>query len=412
MDQKPIGHWAWIVLSLSFANFFVAYSIRLGYSILLPEMSKSLSLTKAQGGLIFSFFFFAYLLFSPFAGNLTDRLGARKVVCVFSIVLASGTTLMGKISSFWGGVAFFTIAGIGASALYAPLISVVLLWFSEKRRGISLGILQMGSALGMGAMGILLPILVLNFGWRFSWYFLGGSMLVLAFMNGLFLRSSPREINLISRSSDHRGLKEWEGGEKSDYREVFRLHLFWIIGFSYFFISASFYAIYTFLVMYAVREIGISYSLASGFVTMMAIAGLLGAPTMLHLSDQIGRRKTILICHLSIFLSAFGLILSRGSVAGIMASMGGLGFFSHPIWPLYGACAKDYFKGNMTGTIVGLWTIFYGVGGIIAPTVAGYLADQTETFRHSFVFAMILVSFSSFFMILMKEKNALNPSRP
>jgi len=95
---------------------------------------------------------------------------------------------------------------------------------------------------------------------------------------------------------------------KATYQEIFRLRLFWMIGISYLFISASFYAIFTFIVMYGVMEIGVSHATASGLVTQMSLSGLLGAPVMLFVSDSIGRKKTILLCQLFIFLSGFGLI--------------------------------------------------------------------------------------------------------
>lgn len=404
MDKKPTLHLAWIVLAICFANFIVTYSIRFGYGIILPQMSQSLSLTKAQGGLIYSSYFFAYLLFSPILGNLTDRMGARKVIAFFSIFLALGTTLMGKTSSFWWGLFFFAISGLGASAVYSPVMSLVQRWFGGRTRGIALGILQMGSALGMGLMGIILPMFVSTFGWRSSWYLLGGSMFVLFFINALYLRSDPRELRLTPWGNG----PGWEGqmkeGKEVYYREILRLRLFWIIGISYLFTSAVFYAIFTFIVMYGVTEIGISHSIASGFITMMAFAGFCGSPTVLHISDRIGRKKAILLCQASIFLSTLGLILSKGNVTGLIVSVSALGFFFHPIWPLYAACAKDYFKENVTGTIIGIWTIFYGVGGIFAPAIAGYLADKTETFIYSFAFAMVLVLISSFFMILAREK--------
>lgn len=404
MDQKPIFHWAWVILTICFGNFFLTYSIRLGYAILLPQMSESLSLTKAQGGLIYSFFFFTYLLFSPVLGYVNDRIGARKVIGGFSVFLALGAALMGRIFSFWGGAFFFAMAGVGAAAVYSPIISLVQRWFGERRRGIALGILQMGSALGMGSMGILLPMLVSKFGWRSCWYLLGGSMLALVFINGFYLRSDPRESGFLPWGNGPGTVGRGEEEKEVHYQEVLKLWLFWIIGISYLFTSASFYVIFTFIVMYGVTEVEISHSIASGLITMMALAGLLGAPIMLHLSDRIGRKKAILLCHLFIFLSGSCLVLSKGSVAGLIAAVGGLGFFFHPIWVLYGACAKDYFEENLTGTIVGLWTLFYGVGGIVAPAVAGYLADRTETFIYSFVFAIVLISISSLFMTLAKEE--------
>jgi sugar phosphate permease len=410
MERKPIFHWAWITLAIGVANFFTIFSVRLGYGILLPQMSNSLSLTKAQGGLIYSFFFFAYLFFSPIFGNLNDRIGSRKVIGFFSIFTALGTALMGIMSSFWSGVLFFTIAGFGTAALYSPIVSLIQRWFGERRRGLALGILQMGSALGIASMGILLPIFVSRFDWRFCWFLLGGLMFILFFVNACYLRDDPKELEVLPWGSASGSASQRKEERKASYHKIFRLRLFWMIGISYLFISASFYAIFTFIVMYGVMEIGVSHAAASGWMTQMSLSGLLGAPIMLFLSDSIGRKKTILLCQLFIFLSAYGLVLSKGSTVGLMACVSALGFFFHPVWPLYGACARDYFEDHLTGTIIGLWTLFYGVGGVIAPALAGYLADRTETFVYSFIFAIVLVSISSLFMLWVKGINKISPA--
>jgi len=63
-------HRAWVILAICFANFFITYSVRLGYGILLPQMSKSLSPTKAQGGLIYSFFSLPISSSHPFLETL------------------------------------------------------------------------------------------------------------------------------------------------------------------------------------------------------------------------------------------------------------------------------------------------------------------------------------------------------
>jgi MFS family permease len=64
--------------------------------------------------------------------------------------------------------------------------------------------------------------------------------------------------------------------------------------------------------------------------------------------------------------------------------MGFFGFFYGAIWPMYGACARDFFPKEMTGRVFGLMTIFYGLGAMSSPPLTGYLADITGTFRWSF----------------------------
>jgi len=76
------------------------YGIRLGYGVVMPEMIRTLGLSRRQAGDIFNAYFLAYICLSLFAGYLTDRLGARKIIPLFGIILGTGTMLMGTADSF------------------------------------------------------------------------------------------------------------------------------------------------------------------------------------------------------------------------------------------------------------------------------------------------------------------------
>jgi len=124
MKSKGI-HWAWIILGVCFVDLFVNYSIRLGFGVILPEMLRGLDLNRTQGGTIYNFYLASYICFTPFTGNLTDRLGARRVITIFSVFLGMGTLLMGTVESFLSACAFFAMAGVGSSGIWTPVITVI-----------------------------------------------------------------------------------------------------------------------------------------------------------------------------------------------------------------------------------------------------------------------------------------------
>ena len=159
-------------------------------------MIRSLSLNRTQGGAIFNFYLAAYVCLTPFAGNLTDRFGARRVITLFCIVLGTGTLLMGTVEHFWTACIFFALAGAGASAMWTPVITVVQRWFGRRRRGMALGILSTGFGLGFATTGWLFPVLVSSFSWRFCWYVLGAWALIMVLVNGIFLRSGPEDLQM------------------------------------------------------------------------------------------------------------------------------------------------------------------------------------------------------------------------
>jgi len=84
IERMKTIHWAWYILGASFLTIMVSFSIRLGYGVILPEMIMSLGISKTEGGLTYSILFVTYTLFAPIVGNLTDRIGGRKVI-TFSV---------------------------------------------------------------------------------------------------------------------------------------------------------------------------------------------------------------------------------------------------------------------------------------------------------------------------------------
>jgi len=406
-SSKKDFHWAWIILSVCFINLFVNYSIRLGFGVVLPEMIRSLGLNRTQAGAIFNFYLAAYICLTPFTGNLTDRFGARRIITLFSILLGTGTLLMGAVERFWTACIIFALVGAGASAMWTPVITVVQRWFGLKRRGMALGILSTGYGLGFAAMGWLFPILVEAFSWRFCWYVLGAWVLIMVLVNGIFLRSGPEDLqmspwgekeNLPLGSSPREGL-----ASKVRYGEIFRSSRFWAIGASYSFVACALYVITTFMVDYANMELGFSFKRASFLATIHGLSQVVGVLTIPILSDRIGRRLTLMGSNVLIAVSVLGIIASGKSLIGLYTSIAILGMFYGVTWPMYGACGGDYFKKEVMGTVIGAWTPFYGLGAISAHFIAGRIRDITQSFQTAFYLAIIFAIVGSFLMLRVKR---------
>src|SRR4030042_5945757 len=124
-----------LVLVACFLTVFTSYAIRYGYGVLLPEMIDSLEITKAEAGVIFSSFFIAYTVSSPVLGLLGDRWNARWLLASFVAILAAGAFFMSSASSVLSARLIYTLAGIGSSACWAPVMALAQRWTSRERIG-------------------------------------------------------------------------------------------------------------------------------------------------------------------------------------------------------------------------------------------------------------------------------------
>ncbi len=402
-------HWAWVVLGTSFITLFVNYSIRIGaYSVLLPKMIQDLHINMTQAGMIRAGYFLTYILFSPLMGWLMDRVGGRYVISFFCLFLGGGTLLMGKAADLTTAILFHGIIGIGAAAIWTPVSALIQKWFGGNKRGLALGILSPSYALGFGLMGILLPAIVKNYNWRMGWYLLGASGLFLIALNFLLLRDDPEKLGLLPWGEKVKSTSSQPLPETSfHYWNMMKDRTFWLIGISYFFISLGVYIVSDFIVTYGVMELKISYPIASTFISILALTSIGGGFILMTLSDYIGRVKSLVMIHSLLALSIVLIILAKDNIPWLRVGIGWFGFMYGPIFPMYAACARDYFPKEVAGRVIGLLTLFYGVGAMVGPILGGHLTDLIGSFRWSFGIGALAALLASLIIGFLRRSRGL-----
>lgn len=372
---------AFAILIAGFFTVFVAFAVRYAYGLLLPHMLSSLAISKTEAGFIYSSYFLAYTIFSPILGLLVDRYDARAILTVFVAILGVGACLMSIASGVVLASLFFALAGFGHSACWVPVVTVVQRWVSDRRRGTALAVVDLGSASGIAVWSALMPLIVGAYDWRAGWLCLGLLALVAACLN-LFLVKSypPGESESPMPGTPHPARKP----VREIYRALILDRRFWLIGLSYMLIAFSILIPYAFLTTYATQELLIPYKSAAGLIAIIAIAGVFGKLVLGHISDRVGRIRIMVVC--GVFTAAGGLGMAWGqgfSVLVFSAAVFGIGYGA--IWALYAASARDFFPMEQTGSVIGLWTLYLGIGSILSPVMAGWIIDTTGGYRGAFV---------------------------
>jgi OFA family oxalate/formate antiporter-like MFS transporter len=371
------------IIIAGFCTIFVAFAIRYSYGLLLPEMLSSLAISKTEAGIIYSSYFLIYTLCSPVLGLLVDRSDARVLLTVFVTLLGLGAYLMSFSTTVAQASIFFALAGIGHSACWAPVVTVVLRWVSEKRRGIVLSIVDLGSATSIAFWSIMIPLMIGPYTWRTVWVCLGLSAFLAAGMNFLFIRSHPP---LEAEQQGSGGGPRDRIPIKAAYKAIFRDKKFHLIGFSYLLISFSILIPFTFLTAYATGELMISYQSAGALVAVIGIAGAVGKLFLGHVSDVVGRVKVMMLCGVLTAAGGLGIAYAREFAVLIFFTVV-LGVGYGTIWPVYAASARDLFSKDYSGSIVGFWTLYHGLGSVVAPVLGGWTIDATGTYFWAFILA-------------------------
>ena len=109
-----------------------------------------------------------------------------------------------------------------------------------------------------------------------------------------------------------------------------------------------------------------------------------------------------------IALSILGVITSAKGMPILFASIALLGILYGITWPMYGACAGDYFPREVMGTVMGAWTPLYGSGAILVHWITGIIRDRTGTYDQTFIICIAMAAISVLLMSALAPRHRVN----
>jgi len=156
----------WTVCALLFAVTTVNYMDRQVLGILAPTLQRELHWSESQYANVVLSFTVVYALGFLVAGWWLDRVGVRRgfamAVVAWSLA-AIGHAFARTAAGFSAARAFL---GLGESANFPGAIKTVAEWFPQRERALAAGIFNAGTNTGAILTPILVPWIVLRWGWQ------------------------------------------------------------------------------------------------------------------------------------------------------------------------------------------------------------------------------------------------------
>jgi MFS family permease len=401
-------HYAWIIAFTGTLVLLLSHGFgRMSYSVILPPMKEGLSLTYTQVGMIGSGNFFGYLFLAVIGGFLATRFGTRRVIFLSLLLMGISLFLTGLSQSFL--FAFFTrlITGIGNAGSYIPMMALPAAWFVAKKRGLAIGVVTLGTGIGLSITGLVLPYFISLYGgdgWRYAWYLLGLCVFLGAFVCYAFLRNTPQEKGLTM----YGGEEEQKGGPKitlfSAWKDVVGEKEIWKLGPVYLMYGFSYIIYLTFFIAYLTKEIGLTSKAAGLVFTVLGICSIFCGVIWGGISDKIGRRYGALFAYLTLAVSYLIFVFWKDPIGFYLSAViFGLTAFSIPV--IMAAAAGDAVGGRLAPAGLGFITIFFGTGQFFAPTVAGWIKDTTGTFTYAFLLSALVSLIGGCGSLILKKKS-------
>ncbi len=171
--MKKIKGLRWWIITLVAIATVINYIDRGALSIMWPEISKDLGMTKEDYSAIAIMFTIAYALSQSLSGKLYDWIGTR-MGFVFSIFLWSVSVALHAVAR---GVTSFSVfrflLGLGEAGNWPGATKSNAEWFPIKERALAQGIFNSGASVGSIISPPLIAFLYLWMGWQLTFVLLG-----------------------------------------------------------------------------------------------------------------------------------------------------------------------------------------------------------------------------------------------
>jgi len=384
---------------------------RMSYTLILPEMREGLGLTYTQAGLLATGNLVGYLVFAVIGGFLASKFGARRVISLSLVLMGICMLLTGIANSFGWAFAMRLLTGLGNGGAYVPAMALGSIWFTMRRRGFATGIVSGGIGLGTLLGGLIVPSVLLAYGaagWRYSWYYLGGAVLIIALICYFLLRDRPEDLGLeqVGASTPLKSLGEQNPSPPSpsnpspqssataekkappglQWGLVYKVKEVWYLGLVYLAYGFSYVIYMTFFKAFLSDEMGLSVALASHLWALVGGLSIFCGVIWGGISDRLGRKRGAALAYLTLALSYLIFALFH-TLPAFYVSIFLFGLSAWSIPTIMAAAAGDYVGPRLAPAGLGFITLFFGIGQALGPYVAGYLRDLTETFVFSFILA-------------------------
>ena len=400
----------WSIVGLLFTASLINYFDRATISFALPLISTELHLGPEAKGVLLSAFFWSYALLQIPMGVLADRVNLRWLYAAAFTLWSVSQGLMGFATGLGTLIVFRMLLGIG-EAIYLPGGSkIVSLLFRPAERGLPCGLFDAGTRTGLVIEGVLVPWMLVHFGWRASFSLVGFAALLWLIP---WLLTTPK--NLHGRA-DHSATSLRPGFRSALTALLTNRNLLGVC-LTFFCFDYYWYFLVNWLPDYLVTARGLTILRAGIYAALPYFVFGASEPIGGWIADRLVRRGwTETRARKGVVTVAFltGLLLipaARVNAPGVAVAL------------IIGGCLVGLATGNLLVILqscaprgaVGLWTGVYNfignIAGILSPLITGFLIEKTGSYTPPFILAAGLIALGPIALWLIVT-NLRDPNSP
>ncbi len=382
---------------------FILFIDRVNLAAAASVMQKDLGLSNIALGIAFSALNYAYAPFQLVGGWFADRFGARRTLTVCGMVWSVTTIVTGAVTGLVSLFGVRLVLGMGEGATLPAATRALSKWTSLASRGTAVGITHAAGRLGAGASAPIVALLITWFSWRFSFVALGILSASWAAVWWWYFQEDPRRHPDITSAelaalpaADPAG--QISSGPVPWRRLVPRVTPLMII---YFCQGWTGWLFVTWMPSLLQKNYGLDLKKSSLFYAAMLLCAMFAEFLGGVVTDYLLRRTRNLQIARSLLIAVSWTLAVAGLVPAIMIhdlaiGMAGftvalffLGFAISPLWTATMDIAPNY-----AGSSSSLMNAAGAVAGILSPVAFGWILTRTGSWTTPFAFSVGLLLFA------------------
>jgi MFS transporter, ACS family, D-galactonate transporter len=395
----------WRIAYLLAFGVLVNFFDRINLSVSRDALHASFGLSLVGFGYLSSAFSWTYALMQIPAGVLLDRLGVRRVGRI-SALLWSVSSFAAALSpglNWFFGARF--LLGVSESPTFPANAKALGYWFAREERGRATAITDAAAKFSTAVGVPLIGVLLLYFGWRWSFAATGFISLLYFVLFYWIYRNpsedkklSPQELQFIfGGGSQLEDPARARSGASLAYllrqRKVYGLALGWGAYNYTFFLLLTWLPSYLSVSLHMDLFHSVFYTsvpwLFATFTDLL-VGGWLVDGLIQHGWDANRVRQTVMVTGMAFGLAIFGAASAQSpatALVWISLALGGLAAAAPVAWTVPSLIAPR----ESVGTLGGAVNFCGQIAAISAPIVTGYIVSGTHSFAAAFVTATVIL---------------------
>jgi MFS transporter, ACS family, D-galactonate transporter len=436
MVKKRTGGLRWAIAILLGIGIIINYFDRLNISVAAGPLTQEYHLSATQLGFILSSYLWTYTLLQIPIGALLDKIGIKWLMRIGTIIWSIATFMTAIVSGYGLIILSRFLLGIAEAPTFPGASKATGYWFPMSERGLATSAFDAAAKFSNVIGAPLVAAAITIYGWRAGFWVTGILSLIYAAVFWLLYRD-PKEARRLSEEErtyivEGGAQQEEQTGESASWADTWanityllRQRKIWAMTLGFAAYGYSFYLLLSWLPGYLQRQLhvsilGSSYYAAIAWgvatITDIVIGGWLVDYLIRRGRDSSKVRKTLFAIGMIIGVAVIGAAFTTDpniAIIWISIALGGLAFAAPIGWSIPSLVAP---KGTV-GTTGSIMNFFNNLVGIIAPILAGYIADRTGGFAINFLIAgaVLLLGIAAYLLMLGKIEQLPSPmekSRP